>query len=98
VTQTIFAQVIPYQNYPMINSLSGVGPSLFTNQLVFCEGSTISFSAEPGMLSYIWSTRDHTQNITIIGGTIPITISLTAVDSAGLVWTTCYPLTFQPAP
>ncbi len=98
VTQTIFAQVYPYQNYPMINSLSGVGPSLFTNQLVFCEGSTISFSAEPGMISYNWSTGDTTQNISFIGGTTAFTISLTAVDSSGLIWTTCYPLHVEPAP
>ncbi len=43
ITQTIFAQPYPYQNYPLVNGYSGIGASLYTGQLAFCQGSTIVF-------------------------------------------------------
>jgi hypothetical protein len=97
ITQTILSQTYPSQSYPLYG-FSGASGSLYTGELVFCEGSTVSFFGAPGMVSYDWSTGDTTQLISLIGGNTALNISLTAVDSAGYSWTTCYPLHIEPAP
>jgi len=98
ITQTIFIQHYPYQNYPLINGYSGVVISPTTGLLSACQGSTIVFQGTPGMAQYIWSNGDTTQNSTFIQGTTPFSISLSTIDSAGLTWTSCYPVNVAAVP
>lgn len=99
ITQTVFAQHYPYQNYPLVNGYSGLilGPN---GTFKACAGSAVTFQGEPGMTQYTWSNGDITQNTTFIADSLDFTISLTTIDSAGLTWTTCYPIhvTGEPAP
>lgn len=99
ITQTVFAQHYPYQNYPLVNGYSGLilGPN---GTFKACAGSAVTFQGEPGMVQYIWSNGDTTQNTTFIADSLDFTISLTTIDSAGLTWTNCYPIhvTGEPAP
>lgn len=98
VTQIISAQPYPYQNYPLINGFSGLGISFMTNSLALCQGSTATFYGEPGMVSYLWFNGDTTQNCYITNPATGFNVSLTAVDSAGLTWSTCYPVHVEPVP
>ncbi len=97
LTQTIFAQHYPYQNYPLVNAYSGLSISA-SGQVTACEGSAITFQGAPGMAHYYWSNGDTTQNTTFIADSTAFSISLTAVDSAGLVWSNCYPVSAIPVP
>jgi hypothetical protein len=98
VTQVVFAQHYPYQNYPMVNGYGGLSLSSYTGGFVACQGATVSFHGEPGFAHYLWSTGDTTQNLSFVQGTSPQTISLVATDSTGLTWSTCYPVHFDAAP
>jgi hypothetical protein len=98
ITQVIFAQHYPYQNYPMVNGYGGLSISSYTGGFVACQGANVYFHGEPGFAHYLWSTGDTTQNISFIQGTSGQTISLTAIDSAGLTWSVCYPVHFDAAP
>lgn len=94
VTQQVYVQAPPYNNYPL-QSVSGITVSIFQPGFSFCLGSTITFTAEPGMASYLWSTGETTQVISMV----PVStffVSVTAVDSAGLTWSTCTPATASP--
>jgi hypothetical protein len=58
------------------------------NGLVACLGSNLTLIAVPGMAHYIWSTGDTTQTI-VIPVTAPINVTLTCIDSMGMVWQRC---------
>lgn len=79
----------PYQNYPLVNGFSGIGYSEIYDGWAFCEGDQIQLFGEPGMVSYQWSTGATAQNLSIIGGSEPLYISLSATDEYGNVWTSC---------
>ncbi len=96
VTQVVYVQAPYYNNYPLQN-MSGVTVSLFQPGFSFCLGSTVTLTAEPGMVSYLWSTGDTTQVLSIVPSST-FSISLTAIDTAGLIWNTCIPATASPVP
>ncbi len=96
-TQTIFAQHYPYQNYPLVNGYLGLGYSA-SGQFTACAGTTLTFEGEPGMAHYYWTNGDTTQNSSFTAPTTPFTISLSTIDSAGLMWSACYPVTVNPVP
>ncbi len=89
ITQSVYVQVRPYQNYPL-KTTSGIVLSLIEQSFAFCAGSTVTLYGEPGMVSYNWSTGDTTQNISFIPSST-FNITLTCVDSSGISWTTCTP-------
>ncbi|MCD6065371.1 MAG: hypothetical protein K0S33_197 [Bacteroidetes bacterium] len=98
-TQTVFAQHYPYQNYPMINGFSGLNLSPVSGGFYSCGGTQVGFQGEPGMAHYQWSTGDTTQNLNLImSGSTDLIISLITIDSAGLSWTTCYPVSIEARP
>jgi hypothetical protein len=53
-----------------------------------CMGSNLTLTAVPGMAHYIWSTGDTTQTI-VIPVTGPVNVTLTCIDSAGMIWQRC---------
>jgi hypothetical protein len=95
-SQIVYVLSVPYNNYPL-SSVAGTTISLIMDEVVFCEGNTITFYGEPGMTSYLWSTGDTTQDISF-APTAPYSVSLTTTDSAGLTWSTCVPATAGMAP
>lgn len=95
-SQQVFAQVVPYQNYPMVNGYSGVVLS-GSDHFNFCPGATVEFNGVAGMASYQWSTGQTTQNLVFQPDTA-FSVSLTAVDMNGLVWTSCYPIIVEEVP
>jgi PKD repeat protein len=96
-TQTLFAQVTPNQHYPMVNGFNGVVLSPNPNEFHFCPGATVEFYGVPGMVSYLWSTGQTTQNLNF-QPTDTFVVTLTAVDANGLTWTNCYPINVRPVP
>ncbi len=97
ITQIIFAQYYPYQNYPLINGYLGLRLSA-SGQINACAGETLTFQGEPGMAHYYWTNGDTTQNSSFTTPTTPFVISLTTIDSAGLVWSVCYPVSVNTVP
>jgi hypothetical protein len=53
-----------------------------------CMGSNLTLTAVSGMAHYIWSTGDTTQTI-VIPVTGPVNVTLTCIDSMGMVWQKC---------
>jgi hypothetical protein len=98
ITQVVYMQHYPFQNYPLVNAYSGLVISPTTGVFTACEGDSVMFQGVPGMASYNWSNGDTTQNTVFVQGTSPFTISLTTVDSAGLTWSSCYPVEVAAAP
>jgi len=63
------------------------------NGNLLCMGSTLTLTAIPNMAHYYWSTGDTTQTISLtVNG--PITVSLSCIDSLGIVWKHCPDSTF----
>jgi hypothetical protein len=94
-TLTIYGK--PSQMYPIVNGWTGMGGSVYNpGQLSFCQGATVSVYGEPGFSSYQWSNGTTTQNVTFnpVGS---FTLSLSATDSLGHVWVSCFPLTATQA-
>lgn len=96
VSQQVFAQAVPYQNYPMVNGFSGLVLS-GSDHFNFCPGATVQFNGVAGMASYQWSTGQTSQNLVFQPDTA-FSVSLTAIDTDGLVWTSCYPLMVEEVP
>jgi hypothetical protein len=93
---TIFGK--PEQHYPMTNAINGVGGSVYDpEQQVFCQGNTVTFSGVPGFVSYQWSNGDTSRVVSFIPDSA-FYLSLTAIDSNGHVWTSCFPINAIPAP
>jgi hypothetical protein len=53
-----------------------------------CMGSNLTLTAVPGMAHYNWSTGDTTQTI-VIPVTAPVNVTLTCIDSLGMIWQKC---------
>ena len=53
-----------------------------------CMGANLTLTAVPGMAHYNWSTGDTTQTI-VIPVTGPVNVTLTCIDSLGMVWQRC---------
>ncbi|HOS48039.1 MAG TPA: M43 family zinc metalloprotease [Bacteroidia bacterium] len=94
-TITTYVHARPNSLYPIV-SQSGI------NWNGVCRGTTVSFTAAPGMTSYLWSTGDTTQTISFTPDST-FEIGITCVDSTGYTWTRCpaltisYPLNELPA-
>lgn len=90
VFQTIFVQKAPFLYYP-IDVYNGIFPNQ-NGGWNSCGNFTVNFTSAPA-LSYLWSTGDTTQTISFIPDST-FTLTLTIIDSAGLVWSNqlCHPL------
>lgn len=99
-TLVIYAQPTGNTNFPM----QSITSNNYTNNGNFlCSGSLVTFTAMPNMAQYIWSTGDSTQSITLLADSAStFSISLTCIDSAGIVWQHCpdpvYSWTVVPTP
>jgi PKD repeat protein len=95
-TLTIYGK--PTQQYPMINGFNGVGGSVYNpGEMLYCAGATVSLYGEPGFDSYLWSNGATTQDVSFTP-TAPFTMSLSATDSTGHVWQSCFPIIATEAP
>ena len=50
---------------------------------IFCNDTTITLSAGPGFVSYLWSDSSTTSSITVVLDTMSVSVSVTVVDSCG---------------
>jgi PKD repeat protein len=81
-TQTVYVRVRPTTNYPLQSTQGGVVPG------GVCNGTTITFTAVPGMVSYLWSNGDTTQSTSYVADS-SFYMTLTCIDSTGYVWQRC---------
>lgn len=80
-TQTVFVRVRPTTNYPLQSTQGTTAGGV-------CYGSTVTFTAVPGMVSYLWSNGDTTQSTTYYADS-SFYMTLTCIDTSGYVWQRC---------
>lgn len=80
-TQSVFVRVRPTTNYPLQSTQGTTAGGV-------CFGSTVTFTAVPGMSSYLWSNGDTTQSTTYYADS-SFYMTLTCIDSTGYVWQRC---------
>lgn len=80
-TQTVYIHARPTTNYPLQSTQGTVSGGV-------CHGSTVTFTAVPGMTSYLWSNGDTTQSTTYFADST-FSMTLTCTDSTGYVWQRC---------
>ena len=99
-TLVFYAQPTGNTNFPMATITTNNNSN---NGSWLCSGSTLTLTAVPNMAQYIWSTGDTTQTITLVADSATtFSVSLTCIDSAGIVWQHCpdpvYSWTIVPSP
>lgn len=99
-TIVFYAQSTGNTNFPMQRITTNNNSN---NGSLLCSGSTLTLTAVPNMAQYIWSTGDTTQTITLVADSATtFSVSLTCIDSAGIVWQHCpdpvYSWTIVPSP
>ncbi len=50
---------------------------------IFCNDTTVTLSAGPGFVSYLWSDSSTTSTITVLLDTMSVSVSVTVVNSCG---------------
>lgn len=74
------------------------GTTTLTDTLRLCEGDNLLMQGFAGGTSYLWSTGDTTQFITVVADT-SFELNLTMVDSSGFSWSTaCTPVYVKVSP
>jgi hypothetical protein len=81
-TQIVYIYARPTTIYPLQSTTGGIVPS------GVCQGSTVTFTAVPGMASYLWSNGDTTQSTTYVADS-SFFMTLTCIDTTGYVWQRC---------
>jgi hypothetical protein len=81
-TQSVYIRVRPTTNYPLQSTQGGIVPG------GVCHGTTVTFTAVPGMVSYLWSNGDTTQSTSYYADS-SFYMTLTCIDSTGYVWQRC---------
>lgn len=80
-SQTVYIRARPNTNYPLQSSQGTTAGGV-------CYGSVVTFTAVPGMSSYLWSNGDTTQSTTYYADS-SFYMTLTCIDSTGYVWQRC---------
>lgn len=80
-SQTVYIHARPYPNYPLLSTQG-------TTVGGICAGSMVTFTAEPGMASYLWSNGATSQSTTYTSDS-SFYMTLTCIDSTGYVWQRC---------
>jgi|GEM_PF-2448745 hypothetical protein len=80
-TLTTFIHVRPNGLWPIV-SQTGI------TYMGVCKGTSVSFTAAPGMVSYLWENGDTTQTTTFIADST-FQMGITCVDTMGNTWTRC---------
>jgi PKD repeat protein len=83
------ADTISFQSMAQNNTIFPLSTFIAEGNGMFaCMGTNLTLIAVPGMAHYQWSTGDTTQTI-VIPVTGPINVTLTCIDSMGMVWQRC---------
>ena len=80
-TLTTYIHVRPNGLWPIV-SQTGI------TYMGVCKGTSVSFTAAPGMVSYLWANGDTTQTTTFVADST-FQMGITCVDTMGNTWTRC---------